>query len=430
MNIREHCLNALIMVEKDNAYSNLVVKEYINKYSFTTEDKGLFTNIVYGVVSHKKYLLFVLAKYIKRPHKQPFWLKNLLLLSVYQLLFLDIPHFAVVSEGVKIAKKRGGLTKGNFVNGVLRNVIRDKEKGIDIPKSNFGKYISIKYSFPEWMVEEFGKLFKDSIELESFCNSLNKPVPLTLRVNTLRISIEEFISKLKDLGIESDLSPICKNGILLEPKTPVSKIEDFLNSGLCVIQDQSSIRAVEILGPKKGEKVLDMCAAPGGKSTYIAQLMENHGEILSCDIHIHKLKLIEEAAEKLGINIITTMLLDGTEGVKQLGKEKFDKILLDAPCSGLGVISSKPDIKWNKKREDIKEIVKIQWKLLQNAGELLKVNGTLVYSTCTLTKEENEEIITNFLQTYPQFKLEEEIRLYPHIHKCHGFYVAKLKKLR
>ncbi|SES73870.1 16S rRNA (cytosine(967)-C(5))-methyltransferase RsmB [Anaerobranca gottschalkii] len=430
MNIREHCLNALIIVEKDNAYSNLVVKEYINKYSFTTEDKGLFTNIVYGVITHKKYLLYVLSKYVKRPHKQPFWLKNLLLLSAYQLLFLDMPHFAIVSEGVKIAKKRGGNSKGNFVNGVLRNIIRDKEKGIDLPKDDFIKYISVKYSLPEWMVEEFKGLFKDASELESFCNSLNQPLPLTLRVNTLRISIDEFIRKLKEIGIESQLSSICQNGILLEMKTPVSKIENFLQSGLCIIQDQSSIKAVEVLDPKRGDKVLDMCAAPGGKSTYIAQLMENQGEVLSCDIHPHKLKLIEEASEKLGINIITTLLLDGTEGVKHLGKEKFDKILLDAPCSGLGVISSKPDIKWNKKREDIKEITQIQWKLLQNAGELLKVNGTLVYSTCTLTKKENEEMILNFLKTHGDFQLDEEIKLYPHIHNCHGFYIAKLKKLR
>lgn len=429
MNIREYSLNALIDIDKEKAYSNLAVKEYLKKYSFTAEDKALFTNIVYGVITHKKYLLYVLSRYVKRPHKQVFWVKNLLLLSAYQLLFLNIPEFAITSESVKIAKKKGGPTKGNFINGVLRSIIRDKGN-IQVPKEDNTEYLSIKYSLPKWMVEEFEALFDDLRELEDFCQSLNEPLPITIRVNTLKTTKDQLITKLSDLGIEFNHSRVCDDGLILMNKTPISRVQHLLDEGLCTIQDQSSIKVGETVDPKPGEHILDMCAAPGGKSTHLAQIMQNKGSILSCDIHPHKLDLINELTLRLGISIINTEYLDGTNSADKLKGRNFDKILLDAPCSGLGVIPGKPDIKWNKEKEDIAEIAKIQWSLLENAAALLRSGGELVYSTCTLTKQENEDMIDNFINEFPNFKKEKEIKLFPHKDKCHGFYIAKLTKLR
>lgn len=429
MNVREHVLNALIQIEKNNAYSNIVVKEYLRKYSFTIEDKSLFTNIVYGVTTHRKYLYFVLQQYVKRPHKQIFWIKNLLLMSAYQILFLDIPNFAVTSESVKIAKGRGGPVKGNFINGVLRSIIRDKGLVV-IPEDNITSYLSIKYSLQEWMIEEFKRTLEDENELEALCASFNETLPLSLRVNTLRTSREELMAKLEELGVKSAKSSICKDGIVLEPKVTVARIQRLLGQGLCIIQDQSSMKVSEILNPTIGDKVLDMCAAPGGKSTHIAQMMDNQGKVVSCDIHDHKIQLVQDLVYTLGINNVEAKKVDGTEAKAYFKEESFDKILVDAPCSGLGVMASKPDIKWNKSKDDLDDISKIQWKLLLNARALLKKGGTLVYSTCTLTTKENEEMITKFIGEFGEFKLLSQLKLYPHRDKCHGFYIAKLSKTR
>lgn len=429
MNVREHTLNALIQIDKNNAYSNLVVKEYLQKYTFTAEDKALFTNIVYGVITHKKYLLYVLQRHVKRPHKQVFWLKNLLLISAYQLLFLDIPEYAVTSEAVNIAKKKGGSTKGNFINGVLRSIIRDRES-LEIPKDDLVNYLSIKYSLQEWMVREFKDSVNENEELEQLCASFNETLPLTLRVNTLCITAEKLVEILRELGIKSSRSALCKDGVVLEAKVPIDRIKKILDEGLCVIQDQGSMMVAEVVDPKPTDLILDMCAAPGGKSTHLAQLMNNHGTIISCDIHQHKIQLIEDLSKRLGIKNIQAKLLDGTVAINHFEYEMFDKILLDAPCSGLGVIVGKPDIKWSKKQEDVEEIAKIQWELLLNASRLLKNEGVLVYSTCTLTKRENEDMIKRFTNEHRDITLEEELKLYPHKDKCHGFYIAKLIKKR
>ncbi|QNO16346.1 16S rRNA (cytosine(967)-C(5))-methyltransferase RsmB [Alkalicella caledoniensis] len=427
MNIRSYCLEALIKVDKDKAFSNLVVKEYLDKYSFSSEDKGYFTNVVYGVITHKKYLNFLLSKYVKRPHKQQYWLKNLLMMSTYEIYFLSTPHFAITSEAVNIAKKRGGGAKGSFVNGVLRSIIRDKGKVI-IPTDDNIKYLSLKYSLEEWMIEEFEGIFTDSTELEEFCASLNNKLPLTLRVNTLKTTKEELTQTLTKMGVEANDSPFVKDAVVLQKHVPVKTLKPLLDEGLCVVQDQGSILVAEILDPRPDpdERVLDMCAAPGGKSTHMAQLMDNKGMITSCDIHEHKLKLIEDLALRLGVSNIEAKKIDGTHAQEIFEKEYFDKILLDAPCSGLGVITNKPDIKWNKSIEDISEIAKIQKKLINNAATLLKPNGVLVYSTCTVTKQENEDIIASFLKENDKFRLDTQRRLYPHRNNCHGFYIAKL----
>lgn len=425
MNIRGYALDALIKIDKDQAYSNLVVKEYLTKYSFSSEDKGLFTNIVYGVVTNIKYLNFILSHYVKRPHKQQYWLKNLLMMCAYEIYFLNTPEFAITSESVKLAKKRGGLNKGNFVNAVLRSIIRGKGK-IEIPTENTIEFLGIKYSLESWMIEEFAKIFTDEAELEEFCKSLNKELPLTLRINTLKNNKGQIIQQLEDMGIEAKVSELAQDAIVLQKKVPINIIKQLLDEGICVIQDQGSIFATEALAPVPGDLVLDMCAAPGGKSTHMAQLMDNKGEIVSCDIHDHKLELIQDLVNRLGITIISTRKLDGTQATDEFPEKSFDKILLDAPCTGLGVISNKPDIKWNKKQEDMYAIASIQKELIRNAGYLLKPGGTLVYSTCTVTIAENEAIVSEFLTKNKDFTLKWEKRLYPHKNNSHGFYIAKI----
>ncbi|WP_353892165.1 16S rRNA (cytosine(967)-C(5))-methyltransferase RsmB [Proteinivorax hydrogeniformans] len=425
-NPRVECIKALVQIERNESYSNLVINDVLKKVTFTPEDKSLFTKIVYGVIANKTFLLWVLKKYVKRPHKQQDWLKYTLMTSLYQIAFLDsIPDYAVVNEGVKYVKKRN-YRKASFVNAVLRNIVREKDSIFDVPKEDFLEFLSIRYSYPRWMVEEFSKVTTTNEHLEALLKAMNSSHHTTLRVNTLKSTKEELLRTLKDKGIDVSSVDQYRVAIKFNSSTPLNNIKE-LDEGKCFVQSLGSILVGEIADPKPGETVIDMCAAPGTKTTHLAQQMGDKGKIYACDVHKHRVNLIKKSCQTAGVNIVEPVLLDSTKACEYFQK-RFDLVLLDAPCSGLGVIANKPDIKWNKSKDDLVSIASLQLELIKNGVKLLNPGGVLIYSTCTLTKTENEDIVNYALNIDDTLSLVQQRHVFPDKDNTDGFYIAKIKK--
>lgn len=420
-NPRETALLALYEIEYGGAYSNMAVKDALTGLE-DSRDKGLVTQLVYGVVRRKLTLDYIISKYstvkLKKLSK---YVLLILRMGVYQLYFTDkIPESAAVNESVRLAKKYARKSSG-FVNGILHSVIRGKEN-LEYPKDKI-ENLAVKYSFPEEMVE----LLWDTGFCEELLCSLNIEPETTVRVNTL---------KKEELKTSMEISPIY-NGARILKGTDIAKNPDYI-AGRIIPQDIAASCASIALSPKPYETCIDMCAAPGGKTTHLAELMENKGKIYAFDIHPHKIEIINKNAERMGISIIDAKVGDSTETKDEL-LEKADKVLCDVPCSGLGIIRRKPDIKWNK--EDIEALPEIQYRILKNAAKYLKPGGELVYSTCTILKRENEDVVMRFLEENDEFeftrinlpgKLDREnngyITLYPNIDGTDGFFIAKIKR--
>ena len=422
-NPRETALLALYEIEYGGAYSNMAVKDALKKLE-DSRDKGLVTQLVYGVVRRKLTLDYIISKYSKvKIKKLSKYVILILRMGVYQLYFTDkIPESAAVNESVKLAKKYSGKSSG-FVNGILHSVIRGKET-LEYPKDKM-ELLSVKHSFPEEIVE----LLWDTGFCEELLESLNGEPETTVRVNTL---------KTEELETRMEVSEFY-NGARILKGTDVAENADY-KKGRIIPQDIAAMMAGLALSPKSGETVIDMCSAPGGKTTHLAELMENKGKIYAFDIHPHKIEIIKKNAERMGISIIDARLGDGTHLQKEF-VGKADKVLCDVPCSGLGIIRRKPDIKWNK--ENIEELPEIQYKILENASKYLKIGGELVYSTCTIIKRENEDVINRFLEENENFELAEiklsgklnrdnkgYVTLYPNIDGTDGFFISKIKRTK
>ena len=369
------------------------------------KDIGLISEIVYGVITWKLTIDEIIKKYSKiRLKKISPWILDILRLSIYQIVFLDkIPKSAAVNEGVNLAKRYGHRSSSGFANAILRKVEKqDYEdfKNIKDEKERLSK----QYSMPLWIIEE---LMGEGLELEKIeeiCISSNIRPKVSIRINTLKTNKEELKHILENENIKAT-DGILKDFLVLDKAKNIEKLESFKN-GLFTVQDEAAGLTSLILDPKKGESILDACSSPGGKTTYIAQLVENEGQIIAFDIHEHRTRLVEQNAKRLGVNIIETKVQDASK-FEEKYVNKFDKILLDVPCLGIGVLKRKPDIKWQKKKEDVKEISEIQYKILENCTKYLKPKGELVYSTCSILKEENENLIKRFLQKNKEFKLEK-----------------------
>lgn len=420
-NPREAALLALYEIEYDGAYSNMAVKASLPKLE-DNRDKGLVTQLVYGVVRRKLTLDYIISRYSKvKIKKLSKYVLLILRLGVYQLYFTDkIPESAAVNESVKLARKYCGKSAG-FVNGILHSVIRGRDS-LEYPKDTI-ENLSVKYSFTEEMVE----LLWSTGFCEELLHSLNQEPETLVRVNTL---------KREELETKCDISPIFDGARILKG-TDVAQNPDY-KCGRIIPQDIAAMMAAIALSPKPNEICIDMCSAPGGKTTHLAELMENKGKIFAFDIHPHKIEIINKNAERMGISIIDAKVGDALELNKELLK-KADKVLADVPCSGLGIIRRKPDIKWNK--ENIEALPEIQYKILENASEYLKEGGELVYSTCTILKRENEDVVQKFLNEHKDFellpielpqKLKREnkgyITLYPNIDGTDGFFICKMRR--
>ena len=382
---RNIALKILYEVNTKQAYSNIVLDKYINQNrdKLSNLDINFISELVYGVVTWKLTLEYIIQKYSKiKIKKMSDWVKNILFLGAYQIVFLDkVPKSAAVNECVNLCKKYN-YKSSNFVNAILRKIEKSDYEEIN----NINKSItqtSLKYSMPEWIVkkfyEEYGKDLATSI-----CKNLNLKPNIAVRLNRLKPEIE-----IGESGILKDFR-------IITGTKNITKMKEY-KEGYITIQDEAVGLSSFLLSPKEGENVLDACSAPGGKTTYLAEIMNNKGKIIAWDIYENRLKQVEENAKRLGINIIKTETHDATVFKEEYVK-KFDKILLDVPCLGLGVIRRKPDIKWNREESNIEEISNIQYKILKECSKYLKDDGVLLYSTCSMLKEENELIIEKFLK--------------------------------
>lgn len=449
-NAREGALHVLYDVEKEGAYVNLALAKILREDSFDSRDAALLTQLVYGTLRYQAVLDYYLGELLRKPPDNfPLWIYLILRLSLYQLLFLDkIPPSAAVNEGVKLAKKYGHKGTVSLVNAVLRNFLRSKDRlALPTKEDSWTDYLNLTLSHPAWLTAYLLKDWPES-EIEAFYNYNNSRDSITLRVNTLKISRNQLIKDLLKLGIRAEQGRMAPESLILKGAGNIFS-QSVFKEGYCTVQDQSSMLAAHALAPAKGSCVLDLCAAPGGKATHLAQLMEDQGEIHAIDIHPHKLKLIRDNCQRLGINSITAKEGDSLELPLEY-QEWADYILLDAPCSGLGVLGSRPDLRWQKREQDIYTMAQLSASLLLQAAAYLKVGGTLLFSTCTITKEENIQNIAGFLESRPDFALkplenltemafdQDDLsqlnkgywQLLPQKHGVDGFFLARLEKLR
>ena len=391
MNIRKLALQAIEKILYKGGYANIVINEYLNKYELTDEERRLFTKIVLGTVEKKITLAYYLEPFLKK--KQKPLINSLLLMSVYQLIYLNIPEHAVVNESVKLANSTDRMV-GSFVNAVLRNFLRNELRSLD--GLDEVQKLSVKYSYPTWLI---AYLLKDyDYETVTKIVEFNDDVKHTaIRINTLKATYDEVVSVLEEEHIAYYQSDLVNDGLIVSE----SLINhELFKSGKITIQDIASQMVTEVCNPENDSIIIDLCSAPGGKTAHLASWMNNTGKIYACDVHPHKIKLMEKNFKRLGVNNVKTQLIDAREVHKVVKDESFDYVLADVPCSGLGVISHKSDLKYNISLQAINDIIVLQRQILDASYPLVKKGGYLVVSTCTINKSENEEQI-NHLQKRP-----------------------------
>ncbi|MCX7711935.1 MAG: 16S rRNA (cytosine(967)-C(5))-methyltransferase RsmB [Clostridia bacterium] len=442
---REVALKILFDINEKGAYSNISINKYLEGYELKEIDRAFITELVYGTAKWKLTIDWIISQFssIKIRKISP-WILNILRLGTYQILYTDkVPESAACNESVKLSKKYGHAASSGFVNGVLRGIARNRDK-IKYPdrKNDFENYLSVRYSHPLWMVKEWVARFGGEFT-ESLLESNNSVPEFIVRVNTVKTSKQSLIERLTAEGIEAENGRYVEEAVTFKNPSSIAKMNTF-KEGLFQVQDESSMLVGKVLDPKPGEVVLDVCSAPGGKATHIAQLMGNRGKVIARDIHEHKIKIIHEAAARLGLDIVDAELFDATVlDEKWVGKA--DRVLVDAPCTGLGILRRKPDIKWARNIEDRTEITALQKKILDIASKYVKPGGVLVYSTCTIESEENEEIVKDFLGNNKDFESSDfsdllpevlckptaaqgMIQFYPNTDKIDGFFISKIKR--
>ena len=400
----------LVKIFNENAYLSIVLDNSIKMLKLDINSKKVYTKIIYGVCEKRLLIDYNLSPLIKGKRVKPF-IKNMLRIGVYVIDYMNMKDHFIVNELVKIVKKED-YNSAMFINGVLRNYQRTPKPVLD--KLNDVEKISLELSLPLDLAKLLHHQYKDKLkDFFKVGSSIN-----TYRINTLKVDIDTLCSKLKSDGIEFE-----NEDVIIQTKESLINTAYF-KEGLIIAQDVSSIKVGQVVNPKKGAKVLDACSAPGGKSLHMAAIMENTGSITSCDVYEHKLNKIVDNANKLGVKIITPLLADATSYIY---KEEYDYVLADVPCSGLGVIGHKPDLKYHITIKDIEDINKLQKQIIRHVKDYVKDGGILVYSTCTINKLENEWLIKDFLNEHKEFvKLEEEIIL-PNEYQD-GFYICKMRK--
>ncbi len=443
-NAREAALKILYEINEKGAYSNISLNKHLISREFSNKDRAFITELVYGVVKWRLKLDRTVAacSNIKLSKLSP-WIINILRLGAYQLLHMTrVPPSAACNESVRLAGRYGHKASAGFVNAVLRNISRGGGSDV-IPDKNSDPvgYLSVRYSYPEWLAARYMEMFGMEFA-ESLLDAGNETPKLTVRANTLRIGVSELLDMLKRDGVDAVPGKYANEAIIIKSSVSVAQLEAF-KGGLLQVQDESSMLPAAVLAPSPGDNVLDACSAPGGKATHMAQLMNNQGKVTARDIHEHKLKLIEEATARLGTDIVKTEMHDAAVP-DQRDEAAYDRVLLDAPCTGLGIIRRKPDIKWARESGDIKSITELQSRLIGNLSRTVKPGGILVYSTCTILPEENEHIIRNFIENNEEF-IEDDIapflpstlakhakgcmlQLYPNRDGIDGFFIARMKR--
>jgi len=434
-NPRAAAVDALLRIEKGVMISD-ALDDVLNAYHLSGLDRGLAVEIVYGTVRMQKaidYALNTISR-IKTDTMEP-RIRSILRAGAYQILYLSrVPVSAAVNEAVKLVPARDRRRTGGYVNAVLRNLIR-KLESIEFPDLSEDpvRHIAVKYSHPEWVIKRW--LSRYGLEHTiRFCQINNTSPELHVRVNTLKVSTEQFQDYLAEQGLRAEKGRFAPD--ILYVSRPFNPAADpGFDQGWYYIQNESSAMVAHALAPVPGETVYDLCAAPGGKATHLAQLMQNRGRIIAVDQTEERVALIDENAARLGITIIKS--LTGDAAAMKL--PAADKVLVDAPCSGLGVLRHRPDARWRRREQDLHSLAELQRRIMANAAAMVKPGGTLVYSTCTTEPEENQEVIHWFLQTHPSFSLaalpawfpQSEcvgmLAILPFIHGIDGFFICKLQ---
>jgi len=437
MNCREIAVRILDRVLNEGAYSNIVLSKELNEVELSDKDKALLTEIVYGVLRRRKTLDIIISNFVKDIKLMNKDTLNILRVAIYQMNFLDkIPSYAACNEAVEEAKT---ISEGDskLVNGILRNFTKNPDD-IEVPGNKIDEY-AYKFSFEPWMIRLLIKQYGEASS-KRIMSGLNAIPQVSVRVNEIKADYDEAFEELEALEYEVEEGSICPEAISIKGGKSIEN-NPLFKAGKITVQDESAMIVAPLLELEEGMTVVDLCSAPGGKTTHIAEILQNTGEVLAFDIHDSKLGLIKESCERLGITNVEVNINDATKLNPELIASS-DRILIDVPCSGIGIIRKKPEIKWNKTRSDLRQIIPIQREIMENAWMYLKDGGIMIYSTCTLNKEENEENIEWFVNKHKDCNIKKifigkqdnlvynrngSLTIMPN-ESMDGFFVAKLEK--
>jgi 16S rRNA (cytosine967-C5)-methyltransferase len=443
---REIALEVVNRVQRTAAYSNIVLSQKLKASNLSRRDKAFVTELVNGTLRNLGTLDWIIKKFSnQRLDKIPDKVLDLLRLGTYQIVYLkNIPAHATIFETVELAKKLFHRGIASFVNGLLRNIEREKD---NLPwpseKKDPIKYIVLRYGHPGWLI----KMWVDELGIEetkNLCQANNQPRDLSIRVNRLKTTPDKLTKSLTKKGCWVGKGHYLTEALIVRNTGDISELAEF-KAGYFSVQDEGSMIVSHVVSPQPTETILDTCAAPGGKATHLAELLNNNGLVISVDINEARLKLVEQTARRLGTNIVVTVKADATQ-LSTIMRNPVHKILVDAPCTGLGVLARRPDARWRKTPEQVQELAELQLRILDSAAPFVKTGGALIYSVCTITKLESEVVIERFLHKHPAFRLgdvtsylpeelredvrEGMIQLLPHRHGTDGIFIARLERIK
>lgn len=447
---RRVAVEILNEVDKKRAYAGQALDRHLAAAELDARERSLVTEIVYGTLRNRGYIDWAIGSLAPRGIESiDYRILNILRTAIYQVHFLTrIPAFAAVNEAVDISKSVAGRNAPGFVNGLLRAYVRRMNELVPPPPEDDPVAgLSIAYSFPEWMISrwlaEHG--FTQTVKL---CEYLNATPPLTVRVNALRADVDLVMARLAARGIDVSRTLHTEAGLTLSGASAVSEIPEFID-GLITVQDVSSMLVAPVVDPQPGQFIVDACSAPGGKTTHLAEMMQDRGRILSLDLHEHRLKDVNGAVERLGLSCVETLVHDATMLLDNL-RGQAHAVLVDAPCSGLGVLNRRPDARWRRTPADIERLAELQKSILSAMAHCVRPGGILVYSTCTITREENDGVVEWFMEQRRDFvpspiapylpeslvKLggtraenDHSVHILPFVHNIDGFYIARLTRI-
>lgn len=429
VNERELVLDMLLQITRDGEYSHIVIKNVLDKYQYLDKrERAFITRVVNGTLERMIEIDYIINLFSKvKVNKMKPLIRTILRSSVYQMKYMDsVPDSAICNEAVKLAGKRGFVNLKGFVNGVLRNISRNLDK-INYPdEKDKVSYLSVKYSLPEWLVKQWLNVYGEET-VKTIGSAFLEEKPLTVRFNERKIKKEDLVGILKKEGVTVGEVPEIPCALYLSGYDHLSALPSFCE-GLYQVQDLSSMQVALWSGVKEGDQVLDVCAAPGGKSIHIAELLNGTGHVEARDLTEYKVDLLRDNIERSGLTNIEAVCQDAT--VYDPDKKKSaDIVIADLPCSGLGVLGKKPDLRYKMNEKTEADLVELQRKILSVVKDYVKPDGKLLYSTCTIHREENEGNVEWFLKEYPEFELVKDKQMIPGKDTGDGFYIAIIKRV-
>ncbi|MCY4488440.1 MAG: 16S rRNA (cytosine(967)-C(5))-methyltransferase RsmB [Deltaproteobacteria bacterium] len=444
-NPRELAVDIVDRVERRNAYADVLLSARLDQAALPAVDGALLTRLVYGTLRWRGRIDWVLARLLRDPlDKLDPLVRNLLRVGGYELLFLDrVPSYATVNELVELAKRRVGPGKARLVNAVLRRMAgREREAWSPPAGTGSAAELAALVSHPPWLVDMWRERFGGA-ESRRLMEANNEDAPLVLRANRLRVTRDDLVRRLCSQGVEARAGAWSPLAVRLRGASSPARLAEF-REGLCQVQGEASQMVGFLVAPEPGMRVLDVCAAPGGKTTHLAELMEGFGEVVACDVSGRGLEKLADSARRLGLDCVRTQVRDAVRGLPG-EPASFDRVLVDAPCSGLGTLRAHPEIRWRREPRDLHRLATLQADILEQAATRVAPGGVLVYATCTLSRLENEELVEGFLEHHGDFAVDQAAEhlpsaarsmaatpyflALPHRHDTEGFFAARLRRL-